>query len=228
MLTFFVTTNSPLDAASDSYAGLQLYHAMEAKRKAIEPTPPCPAHAELNLPIRLANGQTVATYNEPEEAEDETSPTEPITNNDVLPEVEQMARDFLNITIEDVRQNKITTGTKPKRAPKPSPQKAPEITAAEAWVAAWRTNLPGTYKAKAMPAYMRAYAVWHDQGFGVQETASLLRDPPLQVTTVSNYILEAIRMEKLAYDAERLKEVLGHLPEAVVKSRYQSLRRQLE
>lgn len=201
---------------------------MEAKRKAIEPTPPCPAHAELDLPIRLANGQTVATYNEPEEAEEGTSPSEPVTTNDVLPEVEQMARDFLNLTIEDVRQNKITSSVKPKRAPKPIPTKTPEITAAEAWVAAWRTNLPGTYKAKASPAYLRAYAVWHDQGFSVQETASLLRDPPLQVTTVSNYILEAIRMEKLAYDAGRLKDVLGLLPESVAKNRYQSLRRQLE
>jgi len=203
---------------------------MEAKRKAIEPTPPRPAHAELNLPIRLANGQTVATYNEAEEAEDETSTTEPAANNDVLPEVEQMARDFLNVTIEDVRQGRVKQSAKPnpKRSPKPSPEKAPEITAAETWVAAWRTTRPDTYKAKATPAYLRAYAVWHAQGFDVQGTASLLRDPPLQLTTVSNYILEAIRMEKLAYDAERLKEVLTHLPESVAKTKYQSLRRQLE
>ena len=203
---------------------------MEAKRKAIEPMPPCPAHAELNLPIRLANGQTVATYNEPEEAEDEKPLPEPLNDNAVLPEIEQMARDFLNLTIEDVRQNNTTpiTESKPKPKPKLIPPKAPEITAAEAWVAAWRTNRPDTYKAKASPAYLRAYAVWHAQGFSVQKTASLLRDPPLQVTTVSNYILEAIRMEKLAYDAERLRDVLGHLPESVVKSRYLSLRRQLE
>ncbi len=225
---FLVTTDFPLDAASDSYAGLQLYHVMEAKRKALKPTPPCPAHAELNLPIRLANGQTVATYNEPDEVEDETPQIEPIANNDVLPEVEQMARDFLNITIEDVRQNKVTPSAKAKRPSKPNPEKAPEITAAEAWVAAWRTSLPVTYKAKAMPASLRAYAIWHVQGFGVRETASLLRDPPLQVTTVASYILDAVRMEKLAFDADRLKEVLSYLPESVAKSKYQSLRRQLE
>ena len=202
---------------------------MEAKRKALDPTPPCPAHAELNLPIRLATGQTVATYSEPEEAEEETSPPETITTNDGLLEVEQMARDFLNITIEDVRQNELTTSAKPpKRLFKSIPKKAAEVIAAEAWVAAWRTNLPVAYKAKATPAYLRAYAVWHDQGFDVSETASLLRDPPLQVTTVSSYILEAIRMEKLAYEPKRLREVLGHLPESVAKGKYQSLRRQLE
>lgn len=230
MITYFLTTNVLLDAASDSYAGLQLYHAMEAKRKAIQPTPPCPAHAELNLPIRLANGQTVATYNEPVEDEDETPTTEPIANQDVLPEVEQMARDFLNITIEDVRQSKVTPDAKltPKRSAKPVLQKSPEFTAAEAWVAAWRTSCPVTYKARAMPASLRAYAIWYAQGFSVQETASLLRDPPLQVTTVSSYILQAISTEKLAFDAERLKEVLAHLPDSVAKGRYQSLRRQLE
>lgn len=201
---------------------------MEAKRKALKPTPPCPAHAELNLPIRLANGQTVATYNEPDEVEDETPQIEAIANNDVLPELEQMARDFLNITIEDVRQNKVTPSAKAKRPSKLSPEKAPEITAGEAWVAAWRTSLPVTYKAKAMPASLRAYAIWHVQGFSVRETASLLRDPPLQVTTVSSYILDAVRMEKLAFDADRLKEVLSFLPESVAKSKYQSLRRQLE
>ena len=201
---------------------------MEAKRKAIEPTPPCPAHAELNLPIRLANGQTVATYNEPEEPEEEALRPDFNTNGDPLPEVEQMARDFLNITIEDVRQDRVPTSTKPKKSPKSVPAKSLEFTAAEAWIENRRSKLPDTYKPKATAAYMRAYAIWHDQEFDVQETASLLRNPPLQVTTVSNYILEAIRLEKLPYDINRLKDVLGHLPESVSKSRYPALRRHLD
>ncbi|KAI4173361.1 MAG: hypothetical protein LQ348_006596, partial [Seirophora lacunosa] len=45
-------------AASDSYAGFQLYHSLNQKRLALIPPPPLPAHADLNLPIRLANGQT--------------------------------------------------------------------------------------------------------------------------------------------------------------------------
>lgn len=32
---------------------------MEIKRQAMDPMPPCPAHAELNLPIILPHGQTV-------------------------------------------------------------------------------------------------------------------------------------------------------------------------
>jgi hypothetical protein len=43
-------------AAADSYAGFQLYHTLELKRKALNPTPPSPYHAELNKPIRFAEG----------------------------------------------------------------------------------------------------------------------------------------------------------------------------
>ena len=42
-------------AASDTYAGIHLYDIMEGKRKSMSPTPPRPAHAELNLPIRLCD-----------------------------------------------------------------------------------------------------------------------------------------------------------------------------
>ncbi|KAK4071503.1 uncharacterized protein Triagg1_6164 [Trichoderma aggressivum f. europaeum] len=40
-------------AASDAYAGLQLYYVLEEKRKALVPCPPRPHHAELRLPIPL-------------------------------------------------------------------------------------------------------------------------------------------------------------------------------
>lgn len=43
------------DAASDAYACLCLYRALEAKRKALTPVPPSPAFAELNRPILLVN-----------------------------------------------------------------------------------------------------------------------------------------------------------------------------
>lgn len=101
---------SLLDAASDSYAGFQLYHALEAKRRELVPTPPRPAYVELNLPIRLANGQTVATWSEApplvevssEELSEETSEEsseEPLSDIDVS--VEELARPFKNIGIED-------------------------------------------------------------------------------------------------------------------------------
>ncbi|KAJ5825969.1 hypothetical protein N7474_003107 [Penicillium riverlandense] len=48
-------------AAADPYACICLFNAMEAKRLAMDPVPPRPAHAELNLPIILPLGQAVNT-----------------------------------------------------------------------------------------------------------------------------------------------------------------------
>ncbi|KAI9754205.1 MAG: hypothetical protein M4579_004801 [Chaenotheca gracillima] len=61
-------------AASDSYAALHLFDAMETKRKALRPMPPCPAHAELNLPIRLADGDSIASTEVEEEPVEEGGP----------------------------------------------------------------------------------------------------------------------------------------------------------
>ncbi|RAO73974.1 uncharacterized protein BHQ10_009986 [Talaromyces amestolkiae] len=46
-------------AASDAYACICLYRTLEAKRKALNPVPPLPAFAELNLPILLAEEDKV-------------------------------------------------------------------------------------------------------------------------------------------------------------------------
>ncbi|KAL8637361.1 MAG: hypothetical protein Q9228_005355, partial [Teloschistes exilis] len=86
-------------AASDSYAGLQLYHVMNNKRRSIDPSPPLPAHADLNLPIRLANGQTVAEYEEcsvEEPTVEEDKETKPLP-----PAIEQLVEDVKNVQIED-------------------------------------------------------------------------------------------------------------------------------
>ncbi|KAF3392351.1 Werner syndrome ATP-dependent helicase [Talaromyces pinophilus] len=46
-------------AASDAYACICLHRTLEAKRKALNPVPPLPAFAELNLPILLAEEDKV-------------------------------------------------------------------------------------------------------------------------------------------------------------------------
>jgi hypothetical protein len=51
------------DAAADPYACFRLYYAMEEKRQSLNPVPPRPAHAELNLPIRLTGEVAVAAEN---------------------------------------------------------------------------------------------------------------------------------------------------------------------
>ena len=208
-------------AASDSYAGLQLYDTLEAKRKALDPTPPRPMHAELNLPIRLANGQTVVTY---DEAEIANEPNTESVRGSVFTS-EDMTRSLLDIAVEDYEGNSLacneaggmsTTNIKP-----------PEVIEAEHWLKQWHASLPQDYKPRATPAFMRAYSLWYHQAKDVQQAATLLRKPPLQLSTVSRYILEAIRIEKLPFEKERLQDVLKNLSGDVAKIRYQSLRKQL-
>jgi hypothetical protein len=64
-----------LYAASDPYAAVQLYYTLDTKRKRLEPTPPLPWHAELDLPIRVAEGIEIPTDGEEDEAEEVVKPT---------------------------------------------------------------------------------------------------------------------------------------------------------
>ncbi|MCJ1408605.1 hypothetical protein MMC19_002680 [Ptychographa xylographoides] len=203
-------------AASDSYAGLQLYHVMEHKRKLLCPTPPRPEHAELNLPIRLANGQTVAMYDEPEDTNEKA-----MTGEVPLPGIEEMARNFMQISIEDRDVSKVES--KVCRLA-PDLGKPVEVLEAEDWVRAWRRTLPDTYKVKASPATLRAYALWHHQRCELVDAARLLRNPPLQLSTVCGYIIDAVRIEKLPFDTARLREVFSYLPDT---GRYQALKKQV-
>lgn len=46
-------------AASDAYAGFRLFHALEAKRRSMDPTPPRPAFWEEHKPIQLGDGTLI-------------------------------------------------------------------------------------------------------------------------------------------------------------------------
>ncbi|KAI9779185.1 MAG: hypothetical protein M1835_004755 [Candelina submexicana] len=214
-----------LYAASDSYAGLQLFHVMEGKRKALDPTPPRPAHAELNLPIRLADDVVVSTSDEQQEVDEDVT-----ADGGKPPNVETTARDFLNLAIED-NTKPTTPPTDPSKQPKPTPTptpkppKAPQIILAEDWVSSWRSSRPQYHKPRATPAYLRAYALWHEQNLPVADITALLRDPPLQKSTVATYILEAIRLERFEYGKDRIGDVLDHVPVAFRQGKYSYIER---
>ncbi len=222
-----LTMEQILYAASDSYAGLQLFDVMEGKRKALDPVPPRPAYAELNLPIRLADGMVVPTSDE------QPNVDEDIINDDgKSPDIESMAREFLDLAVEDDTNSttsppKSATRTKPPPAPKaPKPPKAPQIICAEEWVSAWRLSLPNSYKPRATPAYLRAYTLWHEQNLNVQEIAAILRKPPLQQSTVATYILEAIRLEKFDHNKDRIGDVLNLAPATFRQGKYSGIARE--
>lgn len=83
-------------------------------------------------------------------------------------------------------------------------------TLAETWTATYLLTHP-----KARPSNLRAHHLWHEQNFPLQAVAAALRDPPLQLTTVASYVLEAIKIENLPYDVQRVRKVLEVLPRSV-------------
>ena len=183
---------------------------LEAKRRALDPTPPRPAHAELDLPIRLANGWTVAEYTKATGSGDDA--LDPCSSDVSLAE-EEMAQDLWNLSIKDNPALQPTSKKLLIKSPAPSP--SPEYDVANEWVLQWCSTLSPGYKLRAFKSQLRAYALWHEQGYCIPEVARFLRDPPLKSTTVAGYVLDAVKSENLPFEKARIPEVLNCLPEAL-------------
>ncbi|OLN84979.1 Werner syndrome ATP-dependent helicase [Colletotrichum chlorophyti] len=200
-------------SASDAYAGFQLYHVLEKKRGDLDPTPPRPYDAELNLPIRLAEGVVPQTTEADEDAEADvkealrTAPIqfEPDAEGESIAESIQAAQGFTS---------------RPKRAARDT-----RITIADELVARYRASIKSL---RATPSAVRSYFIWmNNRDLNPEAIAKILREPPLQTNTVVSYILEAIKLEKLPYDKKRLRtEILDLLPEEVLQGRYGALMRE--
>ncbi|KAK4561107.1 hypothetical protein LTR86_005062 [Recurvomyces mirabilis] len=104
-----------------------------------------------------------------------------------------------------------------------------ELDQADSWIAQYRTSWriqPG--KPQASVPNLRAHHLWHEQRLEIAQAAALLRDPPLSINTVASYVLEAIRHEDLPFEAVRLREVLGVMPEVVKVGRYRGIVERLQ
>lgn len=67
-------------------------------------------------------------------------------------------------------------------------------------------------------ATLRAYHLWHHQKLSIQDVAAACRQPPLALTSVASYIMQAIKEEELEYEQSRLRNVLECLPDSVWKA----------
>jgi hypothetical protein len=216
-------------AASDSYAGIHLYDTMEIKRKALDPTPPRPYFAEENKPIRLAQGVEIPTDDELDGEEPEqitsTKRTTKFSSKYLANASESLEMDPDFEALPSTSPATAPPTTRSKFAPSKlvSPPKDPLVAEAGAQADLYRAT---HHQNRAAPSSLRCYFLWHhNPDLSIQEIAALLRDVPLQTSTVINYILESVKVEKLPFDKERLKEVLGFLPKEVVQSRYRTLAR---
>ncbi|KAK3621596.1 hypothetical protein LTR56_022703 [Elasticomyces elasticus] len=223
-------------SASDAYAGFQLFHALEAKRLRMDPTPPRPAFRELEEPLVLGDGTVLrpqpykprapAAEGKAEELDDDAeeeffdaleTQAPPDTTADTKAGAsasnEAVQYPILPSLDPPAKAAAGETGTASFSLPlRPAPTITPEMDAANNWIVIHKSRQRNV---QAKDPSLRAYFWWHMQGNTVAQTAALARDPPLAHTTVASYILEAIRWEELPFEAQRVKIVLEILPRSV-------------
>ena len=224
-------------AASDAYAGFRLYDALEARRKAMVPTPPRPALYELQMPLILGNGlppprkkkasattkpnihpgetassvQTVVL----EDTEDEGRAAAEVLDeiHDEGEEAKESEDEFYSCEsdYEESPPGQPEHGSLTSEPTSSPPDTAQELVLADEWLRQWRERSVADRKPRATPACLRAYALWHSQTLGIDMCAKILRNPPLALTSVAQYVLEAVKVENLPYTPDRLREVVGFL-----------------
>ncbi|VUC36876.1 unnamed protein product [Clonostachys rosea] len=221
-------------AASDAYAAVQLYHVMEEQRLQLDPVPPRPHHAELELPLQLA---TKVDKVEPEEVVDASpsdevepegktttstsEPAEPGQKGEERPLADEAAEKLEEEHVpKPVGANDASVQTNPapqtqKRSP-PVNQIDSRVQAAELRLNQYRRSKRTAVQVG--PSFLRAYYIWYDnESLSPEKIAQIMRDPPLKLNTVTGYILGAVATERLPFSTERMrKEIISTLPPAVL------------
>ncbi|KAI9792050.1 MAG: hypothetical protein M1816_003032 [Peltula sp. TS41687] len=186
-------------AASDAYAALHLYDVLERKRVALKPIPPRPAHAELNLPIRLAEGVSISPVKE--------------VSTERLEIIEPPSPAKVLIQPSDL----TVTTSESKLGPT-----HPYVILAGAWASQYRSEVKPPRVVRASSPHLRAYALWHLHQQEISDIAMMLRDPPLAETTVASYVFAAVQLQKLPHDIDRLRAIHDSLP-ILLQAKYKGM-----
>ena len=120
----------------------------------------------------------------------------------------------------------------PPVAPIASPAAAihtPEYTQATAWARSYLSSTIPPHGSltpshiRATVPHLRAYHMWHHQQLPLDEIAQQVRDPPLAASTVASYVLQAITLERMEYDASAVRGLLTGMPEALRSGKWKGL-----
>jgi len=133
-----------------------------------------------------------------------------------------------NTTQPDIEMSDMDISPSSNLAPPTSslPLHTPEYNLATTWAQTYLESTIPSPSSTAPPRihatipHLRAYHLWHHQHLSLDTITARLRDPPLAQSTVSNYILQAVSLEKLAYNEAELKALLNGLPEGLRTGRY--------
>lgn len=223
-----------LYAASDAYACLKLWQVLDGKRQALDPAPPRPACHEAKMPIRLANGKTVAEHLAAL-AVDEAVVAEVIQHESDAEDdasLESHSETSTGSDSSSLNSYDIYSYDEANNLPEPSSSEDPLSTSAIATPSptstedsssskeadSWATTALDRHRSNTSNArkitkrLLQAYHLHYHQRLRTAHIADLLQ---VQTGTVACYVLEAIHVAKLPYEWDRLdRDVLGHVPRA--------------
>lgn len=207
---------------------------MEEQRLQLDPVPPRPHHAELELPLQLAtkvdeveqeevvNASTSGEVESEEKATPTTSePADPGSEDKERPLAREAAKKLeeepvpKSVGANDASVQTNLTPPTQKRSPRVS-QIDSRIQAAELRLNQYRRSKRTAVQVG--PSFLRAYYIWYDnESLNPEKIAQIMRDPPLKLNTVTGYILGAVATERLPFSTERMREeIISTLPPAVL------------
>lgn len=198
-----------LYAASDAYAGLQLFLKLDERRRALKPRPPRPhCHGHPGL-IRLGKGIELPKANRRTAAKEKEEQID-ADMEAAMAEADAQSGDVA--TSQEVTTKEVDPPAAAERTTEPvvdDPETARRnVLKSEATVFAdgWMNGSTAPKEAGKIvrPAYLKSYFLWHHKVMSSGEIASVLSIKP---TTVDGYICSAIWMAKLPHDKDRFDQI---------------------
>ncbi|GAB7332869.1 hypothetical protein MBLNU13_g04587t1 [Cladosporium sp. NU13] len=160
------------------------------------------------------------TYVESQDAHTVTGASMPEIKYPTLPSLEDLLSEDSDFNDDSsLPSDPITNNSATHRAPN---LHTPEAVTADSWATAWQAQLPANSTVRVSQPQLRAYHLWHHQGFDLKEIPALLRKEPLALSTVVSYIAEVLQKEGLEFDVEKVRELRARLPTSV-RGRYARL-----
>ncbi|KAF2280709.1 ribonuclease H-like protein [Westerdykella ornata] len=229
-------------AATDAYASLRIFDALEAKRKRLRPVPPRPEvcdYDEVTKPRTAPCAKSgPKAVEEPVQEEEPQAAVEDAEESEAA--YETAAEDLVDSQqLEEQDSESASSAESADLDEEPDSDYVPSARlkssaylAADSWARTYlHTTIPSpsspsssaTSRIRATVTVLRAYHLWHHQDLSPAEIARHLRDPPLAESTVCGYILQAVAAERLAYSRREMREVLSKVPLNVRMTRWRWL-----
>lgn len=199
-------------AASDAYAGFRLYHALEKQRKRMKPMPPRPSCYETNAPLILGDGTEV--YKSSARKALAIKPAKVVVTTGEESENDEFFDAAEELNANESGSERVATNPEAKSKKLDIKPTIPDTLAfrlADDWQKTYFAT-KGKEKVFARPNELRAYHLWHQQGFEPKDVAAYLKHPPLSLSTVASYTMQVIKVEGLPFDRVRARDVLRLLP----------------